>query len=78
MRERGWGRGADENTGSHGSRQSRLTPYDRGVKTRLDCPCGEHVEGTDEDDLVVKVQKHLADSHPGLQYGRDDILFLAY
>ncbi len=34
--------------------------------------------GTDEDNLVEVVQKHLADVHPGMEYDRDAILFMAY
>jgi len=34
--------------------------------------------GKDEDELVEVVQKHLADAHPGMDYGRDEILFMAY
>jgi predicted small metal-binding protein len=48
------------------------------VKTNLNCPCGEHIRGTDEDDLVAKVQAHLAEKHPDHQYTRDEILFIAY
>ena len=48
------------------------------MKLRLNCPCGEHIEGTDEDDLVEKTQKHLADKHPGHEYTREQILFIAY
>jgi hypothetical protein len=48
------------------------------VKTRLNCPCGEHITGTDEDDLVAKTQAHLAAEHPGHDYTRDEILFIAY
>ena len=48
------------------------------MKTRLSCPCGEMIEGTDEDDLVEKVQAHLSDKHPDHQYTRDEILFMAY
>jgi hypothetical protein len=47
------------------------------MKTRLNCPCGEQISGTDEDDLVAKVQAHLAEKHPGREYGRDEILFMA-
>jgi hypothetical protein len=52
----------------------------RGVKTKLDCPCGEHIEGQDQDNLVAKVRCHLADKHPDLLeiYGREHILFMAY
>lgn len=48
------------------------------MKLNLDCPCGEHLEGTDEDDLVGKVERHLADQHPGHEYSREQILFMAY
>lgn len=48
------------------------------MKTRLQCPCGEFIRGSDEDDLVVKAQTHLADAHTGMEYGRDEILLMAY
>jgi predicted small metal-binding protein len=48
------------------------------VKTRLTCPCGDRIEGKDEDDLVTKVQEHLTRKHPGHDYSRDEILFMAY
>ena len=48
------------------------------MKTKLQCPCGELIEGRDEDDLVEKVQQHLAEKHPDHQYSREEILFLAY
>lgn len=48
------------------------------MKTHLNCPCGEAMTGKDEDELVVVVQKHLADAHPGMEYDRDAILFMAY
>jgi hypothetical protein len=48
------------------------------MKTHLNCPCGEAITGKDEDDLVEKTQAHLAASHPGMDYGRDEILFIAY
>jgi len=47
------------------------------VKTRLECPCGERIVGDDEDDLVAKAQQHLAAQHPGRDYDRDMILFMA-
>lgn len=47
------------------------------MKTRLECPCGTTVTGQDEDELVKKVQEHLAAEHPGRQYDRDSILFMA-
>ena len=48
------------------------------LKTRLICPCGTRITGTDEDDLVEKVLGHLAETHPGLEYGRDEILLFAF
>jgi hypothetical protein len=47
------------------------------MKTRLTCPCGESFVAADEDTLVAQVQAHLADAHPGLEYGREQILFMA-
>ncbi|WP_431956196.1 DUF1059 domain-containing protein [Nocardia lijiangensis] len=48
------------------------------MKRNLNCPCGEAIVGTDEDDLVTKTQAHLAEKHPGHDYSRDEILFIAY
>ena len=48
------------------------------AKTHLNCPCGEAISGSDEDDLVEKTQVHLKENHPGHEYSRDEILFIAY
>jgi hypothetical protein len=48
------------------------------MKTKLSCPCGEYITGVDEDDLVEKTKAHLADKHPGHDYSREEILFIAY
>jgi predicted small metal-binding protein len=48
------------------------------MKKHLNCPCGEHIEGTDEDDLVTKTQAHLKEKHPDHEYSREEILFIAY
>lgn len=49
------------------------------MKTWLQCPCGEVLEGADEDDLVQKAMDHLRERHPELAkvYGREQILFMA-
>ena len=39
---------------------------------------GEAITGKDEDELVDLTQAHLASVHPGLEYDRDSILFMAY
>ena len=48
------------------------------MKTHLNCPCGEAIVGNDEDDLVDKAHAHLSEAHPGREYDRDEILFMAY
>jgi hypothetical protein len=48
------------------------------VKTILDCPCGQRVTAANEDGLVARVQQHLAEAHPGLEYSREEILFIAH
>ena len=47
------------------------------MKTRLNCPCGEYITAADENELVDKVQAHLAAEHPGREYDRESILFMA-
>jgi len=50
------------------------------VKRRLDCPCGEHLVGETDDDLVERAFAHLREKHPDLAgvYTREHILVLAY
>ncbi|WP_406035670.1 DUF1059 domain-containing protein [Nocardioides sp. NBC_00163] len=43
----------------------------------LRCPCGANFRTETDDELVEKVQEHLAEAHPGRTYSRDDILMLA-
>src|SRR5690606_37570937 len=59
------------------TRTGHLTSRGAPMKTRLNCPCGEYITGTDADDLVAKAQAHLAAEHPGREYDRDAILFMA-
>ena len=47
------------------------------MKTMITCPCGEYIQGEDEDDLVAKAQAHLHEMH-NRTYGRDEILFMAF
>ncbi len=47
-------------------------------KTKLNCPCGELIRESSEESLVAAVQKHLAETHPDLDYTRDEILLMAY
>ena len=48
------------------------------MKKNLTCPCGVLIRGTDEDDLVDNAQEHLREAHPGLEYEREQILFMAF
>jgi hypothetical protein len=48
------------------------------VKTHLNCPCGEYIVGKDEDELVELAQAHLSKDHPGREYEREQILFMAF
>jgi hypothetical protein len=47
---------------------------------RLQCPCGERLDGRDEDDLVAAAERHLVSEHPDLAgvYTREQILALSY
>ena len=58
--------------------KAKLWDRDAMAKTHLSCPCGEAIAGTDEDDLVEKAQSHLSEAHPGREYDREMILFMAY
>ena len=48
------------------------------MKRHLTCPCGEYLTGADEDELVETARRHLAEQHPGHDYDREQILFMAY
>ena len=50
----------------------------RRQKRTLDCPCGVRLKGVDENDLVAQAQQHLKEKHPGMEYSRDEILFIAF
>ena len=46
----------------------------------IHCPCGENVEAETDDDLVRKVEEHVADKHPDMvgKYSREQILSMAH
>lgn len=60
------------------SENNQSPPIPKRQKKVLDCPCGTRIMGETEDDLVEKAQQHLKDRHPGLEYSRDEILFMAF
>jgi predicted small metal-binding protein len=60
--------------------QARCAAWNRGefMKTTLDCPCGERILASNEDELVDKAKAHLKEKHPDHDYSREEILFLAF
>jgi predicted small metal-binding protein len=46
---------------------------------RIDCECGEVVRAASDDELVAKVEAHVASDHPELvgKLGREDVLGMA-
>lgn len=46
---------------------------------RIDCECGEVVRASTDDELVAKVEAHVASDHPELvgKLSRDDVLGMA-
>ena len=44
------------------------------------CPCGENVEGENDDALVENVNEHIATMHPDMvgKYSREQILEMAH
>ena len=45
----------------------------------VNCPCGKVVEGETDDEIVEKVEAHVAADHPDMvgKYSREDILSMA-
>ncbi len=46
----------------------------------VDCPCGEHVVGEDDNDIVAKVEAHVQEKHPDMvgTMDREQILAMAH
>ena len=42
----------------------------------IDCECGHHLEAADLDALVELTRRHMAERHPELQVGEDEVLTL--
>lgn len=45
----------------------------------INCECGEVIRADDDDELVQKVEQHVAQAHPELagKMSRDDVLAMA-
>jgi predicted small metal-binding protein len=33
----------------------------------IECPCGHHLEGSDDEDLLRQARRHVGREHPGMQ-----------
>jgi predicted small metal-binding protein len=46
----------------------------------INCPCGETVSGSDDDELVTNAESHMRDKHPEMvgNTSRDEILAMAH
>jgi hypothetical protein len=42
----------------------------------IDCECGHHLEAADLEGLVEETRRHMAELHPDLQAGEDEVLAL--
>jgi hypothetical protein len=43
----------------------------------LNCPCGKRLSGSSEDEIVEVSLAHLGEEHPGMEYEREHVLFMA-
>ena len=57
--------------------KTAFSVYGGAMSLRLTCPCGTAITGENDDELVVLTQEHLGAEHPGREYSREEILFLA-
>ena len=39
----------------------------------IDCPCGHHLEGADDDELVRLAREHIAEHHPEMDRGDEQL-----
>jgi predicted small metal-binding protein len=48
---------------------------DGGERTMLaiECPCGHHLEGEDEDELLRRAREHVDRDHPEMNRSDDDL-----
>ena len=52
--------------------QSRVTDQEDDMRA-IDCPCGHHLEGADDDELFRKAREHVDRDHPEMQRSDEDI-----
>ena len=47
------------------------------MEKKVDCECGVTITGSDDDELVARVQEHARDVHDGMEVTRDQALAMA-
>ena len=47
------------------------------MEKKVDCECGVTITGSDDDELVERVQEHARDVHDGMEVTRDQALAMA-
>jgi rhodanese-related sulfurtransferase len=44
-----------------------LSPNERGVMRAIECPCGHHLEGADDEQLIQLARQHVEEHHPEME-----------
>lgn len=57
---------------AHSTTQSRVTDQEDDMRA-IDCPCGHHLEGADDEELFSKAREHIDRDHPEMQRSDEDI-----
>jgi predicted small metal-binding protein len=39
----------------------------------IECPCGHHLEGVDDEDLIRQAREHIARDHPEMDRSDDQL-----
>ena len=39
----------------------------------IDCPCGHHLEGADDEELVRLARQHIEDHHPDMERSEEQL-----
>jgi len=52
---------------------TRPVPPRGGEMRAIDCPCGHHLEGTDDEELLRLAREHVDRDHPEMQRTDDDL-----
>lgn len=48
------------------------------MQKKVDCECGVTITGSDDDQLVARVQEHAKSAHEGMEVTREQALAMAH